>query len=72
MRRDVGDQRIIRFVSDQYRKILTTQTFYQRDYWLRLKTALDDGNTDRKFQIDYVEFCPVRVASNSQYLEDMY
>ena len=72
VRRDVGDQRVIRFVSDQYRKILTTQTFEQRDYWLRLKTALDDGNTERKFQIDYVEFCPVRVASNAQYLEDMY
>lgn len=63
---------VIRFHSDQYRKILDTRQFRQQDYWLRLKTALDDGNTERKFQIDYIELTPVNVASNAQYLEDMY
>lgn len=63
---------VIRYHSDQYRKILDTRQFKQQDYWLRLKTALDDGNTERKFQIDYIELVPVGVASNAQYLEDMY
>ena len=63
---------VVRFHSDQYRKVLTTDRFLQEDVWLRLKTALDDGNTERKFQIDYIEFVPVGVASNARYLEDMY
>ena len=63
---------ISRFKPYQLRRILDTRKFEQKDYWMRLKTVLDDGNTERKFQIDYVEFCPVNVATNDQYLEDMY
>ena len=63
---------ITRYVSHQYRKIVDTDVYYQDDYWLRLKTVLDDGNLERKFQIDYIEFVPVGVAQNQQYLEDVY
>lgn len=56
----------------QLRRILDTRDLKQQDYWLRLKTVLDDGNKERKFQIDYVEFVPVNVAQNDRYLEDMY
>ena len=63
---------ITRYVSHQYRKIVDTDVYYQDDYWLRLKTMLDDGNLERKFQIDYIEFVPVGVAQNQQYLEDVY
>ena len=68
-----SDETIIsRFEPYQLRRILDTRKFEQKDYWMRLKTVLDDGNDERKFQIDYVEFCPVNVATNDQYLEDMY
>lgn len=63
---------ISRFKAYQIRRILDTRTLKQQDYWMRLKTVLDDGNTQRKFQIDYVEFVPVNVAQNDRYLEDMY
>lgn len=63
---------ISRFKPYQLRRILDTRQLKQEDYWMRLKTVLDDGNTERKFQLDYVEFCPVNVASNDQYMEDMY
>ena len=68
-----SDNNIIsRFKCHQIRRILDTQDLKQQDYWMRLKTVLDDGNSQRKFQIDYVEFVPVDVAKNSRYLEDMY
>lgn len=63
---------ISRFKAYQIRRILDTRTLKQQDYWMRLKTVLDDGNSQRKFQIDYVEFVPVNVAQNDRYLEDMY
>lgn len=63
---------ISRFKPYQLRRILDTRQLKQEDYWMRLKTVLDDGNTERKFQLDYVEFVPVNVSSNDQYMEDMY
>ncbi len=63
---------VSRFKLHQLRRILDTRDLKQQDYWLRLKTVLDDGNKERKFQIDYVEFVPVNVAQNDRYLEDMY
>lgn len=65
---------ISRYVFHQFRKIIDTDSYRQEegDYWLRLKTVLDDGNLDRKFQIDYIEFVPIGVAQSQQYLEDVY
>lgn len=63
---------VSRYVPHQLRRILDTRQFKQQDYWLRLKTVLEDGNLERKFQIDYIEFVPVDVAQSQQYLEDMY
>lgn len=60
-----------RFVAYQFRRILIKRDFKQRDMWLRVKTALPDEDT-RKFQIDYIELCPVGIAESSQYMEDMY
>lgn len=52
------------------RRILTTRNFEQTgELWLRMKAVIS-GN--RKYQIDYVEFCPTSVANNQLYLEDMY
>lgn len=70
--RETPGENISRYVLHQLRRILDTRTFEQKDYWLRLKTVLDDGNRERKFQIDYVELVPVGVAQNERYLEDMY
>ena len=64
-----NEDMIDRFECYQLRRILTTRKFEQKDYWLRLKTVLDDGNGT---SIDFLEFCPVNVASNDEYLEDMY
>ena len=36
---------------------------------MRIKTVLQGSS---KYQIDYIEFCPVDIADNQQYLEDMY
>ena len=66
------DAFIVRFIPHQFRRILDTRQLRQQDYWLRLKTVLDDGNLERKFQIDYIEFVPIGVAQNQQYLEDWY
>lgn len=63
---------ITRFSGHQLRRIMDTRDLKQQDYWLRLKTVLDDGNTERKFQVDYVEFVPISVAQNPSLLEDMY
>ena len=70
--RESDNTQISRFKPYQLRRILDTRKLEQKDYWMRLKTVLDDGNLERKFVIDYVEFCPVNIASNDQYLEDMY
>lgn len=61
--------RVQRFTEYAMRRILIKQKFEQKDYWLRMKSVLS-GN--HKYQIDYVEFCPLTVAENEQYLEDMY
>ena len=71
-RQQDGAGYVLRYKSMQYRKILTTRGFRQGDHWLRLKMMLDDGNLERKFQIDFIEFVPLGVAQNAQYLEDMY
>ncbi len=61
--------RVQRFNGYCVRRIIVKQYFEQGDYWLRMKAVLR-GN--HKYQIDYVEFCPVTVADSEQYLEDMY
>lgn len=61
--------RVQRFNEYAVRRILIKGRFYQRDYWLRMKSVLS-GN--HKYQIDYVEFCPLDVAESEVYLEDMY
>ncbi len=53
------------------RRIIIKQHFDQKDYWLRVKSVLP-SNTTGIFQIDYVEFAPVSVTSNGEYVEDMY
>lgn len=58
-----------RFAAYSVRRIILKQTFKQQDYWLRIKTVLSGSS---KYQVDYIEFCPVNIADNSQYLEDMY
>lgn len=58
-----------RYAAYSVRRILYQDSFEQRDYWLRLKSVLSD---EHKFQIDYVEFCPIDVVENSMYLEDVY
>lgn len=70
--RESDQSMISRYITHQLRRILDTRDFKQQDYWLRLKTVLDDGNLERKFQIDYIEFVPVNVAMNERYLEDVY
>lgn len=60
-----------RFKAYQFRRILIKRDFTQRDMWLRIKTVLPDETT-RKFQIDYIEFCPVNIAESTKYMEDMY
>lgn len=70
--RETPGSNISRYTPHQLRRILDTRSFEQKDYWLRLKTVLDDGNRERKFQIDYIELVPVGVAQNDRYLEDMY
>lgn len=60
-----------RFCAYQFRRIVVKRDFTQRDMWLRLKTVLPD-ETGRKFQLDYLEFCPVNIADNTRYMEDMY
>lgn len=58
-----------RFARYSVRRIITKQPFSQRDYWMRIKTVLSGSS---KYQIDYIEFCPVDISDNQQYLEDMY
>ena len=60
-----------RFAAYQLRRILKKDKFTQGDYWLRMKTVLPEV-TEGKYQIDVVEFVPINVYQNSQYLEDMY
>ena len=58
-----------RFTGYSCRRVLIKRSFSQRDMWLRIKSVLSGGH---KFQVDYIEFCPVDIADNQQYLEDMY
>lgn len=58
-----------RFARYSVRRIITKQPFSQKDYWMRIKTVLSGSS---KYQIDYIEFCPVDISDNQQYLEDMY
>lgn len=60
-----------RYVAYQFRRILIKRDFKQRDYWLRMKTALPKEK-DKKYQLDYIELCPVKVYDNGKYMEDMY
>ena len=53
------------------RRIVVRQHFDQQDYWLRVKSVLPD-NTSGIFQVDFVEFAPVSVTDNTQYVEDMF
>ncbi len=53
------------------RRIIISQPFEQKDYWLRVKSVLPD-NTSGIFQVDYVEFAPTTVTGNTQYSEDMF
>ncbi len=53
------------------RRIITSQRFEQKDYWLRVKSVLPE-NTSGIFTLDYVEFAPTTVTDNDMYLEDMF
>lgn len=66
-----GQTFISRFQNYQVRKILIKKNFKQGEYWLRMKTVLPDVSNG-KFQLDYIEFVPVNISENEQYLEDMY
>ena len=55
------------------RRILDTRNFKQsEDYWLRIKNVLPDGDTNKKWQFDYVELVPMSVINNEMYSEDWY
>lgn len=55
------------------RRILDTRNFKQsEDYWLRIKNVLPDGDTNKKWQLDYVELVPMSVVNNDMYSEDWY
>lgn len=55
------------------RRILDTRNFKQsEDYWLRIKSVATNGDTDKKWQIDYVELVPFGVVNNGMYSEDWY
>lgn len=58
-----------RFANYSVRRVITKRQFNQEDVWMRIKTVLQGSS---KYQIDYIEFCPVDIADNQQYLEDMY
>lgn len=63
-----GDGRSSRKAGDCLRRILTTRTLHQGDYWLRFKRVLDYG----LLNLDYIEIVPDNVYNNSQYSEDMF
>jgi hypothetical protein len=57
--------------SQSIRRVLGTVTVKQsEDFWLRLKNCLQDNTL--KWQIDFIEFVPVDVVNNDQYVEDWY
>lgn len=60
-----------RYYAYQFRRIVKKDNLRQQDYWLRLKSVLPN-ESERKFQLDYIEFCPIEVYDNGTYVEDIY
>lgn len=59
--------------NNSMRKILGTFDFKQgQNVWLRAKNVGGGSFTDMKFFFDYIEFVPVDVVNNQQYMEDWY
>ena len=66
-----SDDWIVRYRTDQIRRIVYTGHFDQGDYWLRVKSVLTD-NPIAVFQLDYVEFMPLDLVTHPTLMEDMY
>ena len=62
---------VSRYTAYQFRRIVKKVNLKQRDYWLRVKSVLPNESS-RKFQLDYIEFCPISVYDNGTYVEDIY
>lgn len=66
-----SDDWIVRYRTDQIRRIVYKGHFDQGDYWLRVKSVLTD-NPIAVFQLDYVEFVPLDLVQHPTLMEDMY
>jgi hypothetical protein len=66
-----SDDWIVRYRTDQIRRIIYKGHFDQGDYWLRVKSVLTD-NPIAVFQLDYVEFMPLDLVQSPTLMEDMY
>lgn len=65
-------QRYTKTGNNSLRKIMGRFEFKQsQEYWFRIKSVLPD-ETDLKWQFDYIEFMPVEMVDNPEYLEDWF
>jgi len=59
--------------NNSLRKILGTFDFKQgQDVWLRIHPDINASFFESRTQLDFIEFVPVDVVNNGQYMEDWY
>lgn len=65
-----GENGWARDATKNLRRILVRDQFTQGEYWLRIKSVLNNDGTE--FHMDYIELCPSSVYNNTNYAEDMF